>query len=87
MKILYVGVQKENYDPRRRDSFEYVNFYQTLKGMSKIPSAGERGGDVQVIEHPFDRVLEVGKEKWNEGSFEITSRTEIAPFPDAEATA
>ena len=64
MKILYAGVHFENYDPKRRDSFEYVNFYLTLKGMA----------DATVIEHPFDRILEVGKKKYNEELLEIVTR-------------
>jgi spore maturation protein CgeB len=64
MKVLYIGVRKENYDPKRRDSFEYVNFYLTLKTMP----------GVEVIEHPCDRILEVGKKKFNEELLDIVRR-------------
>ncbi|MEK9180215.1 MAG: glycosyltransferase [Patescibacteria group bacterium] len=64
MKILYAGIRRENYDPRRRDSFEYINFFLTLKAMA----------GVEVVEYPFDRILEVGKKKWNEELYEIARR-------------
>jgi len=56
MKILYTGIRFEHYNPRRRESFEYNNFYLTLAAMP----------GVEVVEHPFDRILEVGKKKYNE---------------------
>ncbi len=56
MKIVYAGIRNENYDPRRRESFEYRNFYLTLRAMP----------GVEVIEHPFGRILEVGKKIYNE---------------------
>src|SRR3989344_1311373 len=64
LKIVYAGVRSENYDPKRRDSFEYVNFFTTLKNMA----------GVEVIEHPFDRILEVGKKKFNEELLEVVRR-------------
>jgi spore maturation protein CgeB len=64
MKVLYVGIQAENYNPKRKYSFEYNNFYLTLKSMP----------GVTVIEHPFDRILEVGKKKFNEELLEIVMR-------------
>ncbi|MBI3589578.1 MAG: glycosyltransferase [Candidatus Liptonbacteria bacterium] len=56
LKVIYSGLQRENYQPHRGLSFEYNNFYLTLKNMPGL----------QVIEHPFDRILEVGKRKFNE---------------------
>lgn len=56
MKIVYAGIQNDLYDPKRGMSFEYTNFYLTLKNMS----------GVAVVEHPFDRILQVGKKKFNE---------------------
>ncbi len=64
MKVLYTGVRKENYDPKRKDSFEYVNFYLTLKAMEGI----------QVLEHPCDQILETGKKKFNEELLGIVRR-------------
>ncbi len=64
MKVLYTGIRHEGYDPKRRDSFEYVNFYLTLKNMP----------GVEAIEFPFDRILEVGKKKFNKELFEIVWR-------------
>ena len=56
LKILYCGLQHENYNPKRGLSFEYNNFYLPMKRLE----------GVDVIEHPFDRILEVGKKKFNE---------------------
>src|SRR3989344_6030933 len=64
LKIVYAGVRSENYDPKRRDSFEYVNFFTTLKNMA----------GVEVLEHPCDRILEVGKKKFNEELLELVRR-------------
>ncbi len=49
-------MRRENYNPNRGMSFEYNNFFLTLKNMK----------DVEVVEYPFDLILEVGKEKYNE---------------------
>lgn len=64
MKILYTGIRYEHYDPKRRTSFEYNNFFLTLQAMK----------DVEVIEHPFDRILEVGKKKFNEELVDLVKR-------------
>jgi spore maturation protein CgeB len=64
MKILYAGVRFDNYDPKRRHSFEYQNFYLTLKSMA----------GVTVIEHPFDRIVDVGVARYNEELLEIVER-------------
>lgn len=64
MKIFYTGVRREGYDQKRRDSFEYINFYSTFKGMA----------GVETIEFPFDRILEVGKKKFNEELLEAVKR-------------
>lgn len=56
MKIVYAGVHYDYYSPRRGPSFEYTNFYLTLKNM--------RG--VQVIEYPYDKIVEIGKKKFND---------------------
>ncbi|MFH1246706.1 MAG: glycosyltransferase [Candidatus Liptonbacteria bacterium] len=66
MKIIYTGIQAENYDPKRKYSFEYNNFYLTLKGMP----------GVSVIEYPFDRILEIGKKRFNEELFELVKKEE-----------
>lgn len=64
MKVLYCGVRFENYDSKRRTSFEYNNFYLTLKHMF----------GVEVIEYPFDEILTVGKKKFNEGLLELVKK-------------
>ena len=64
MKILYTGVRHEHYHPKRRISFEYNNFFLTLKAMKGI----------EVIEHPFDRILDVGKARFNEELVELVGR-------------
>ena len=55
MRIIYCGLQCENYNPKRRPSFEYVNFYSTLTRMS----------GVDVLEFPFDTITTLGKSVWN----------------------
>lgn len=64
MKIIYLGTQKESYNPKRGMSFEYMNFYLTLKEMSGI----------EVVEFPFDRILEVGKVRFNEELLEMVRK-------------
>ena len=66
MKILYLGVHYEHYNPNQRYSFEYHNFFETFQGMP----------GVTVIEHSFDRILEVGKRRYNEEIMEIVMREE-----------
>ena len=55
MKILFTSVEYDQYNPRRGKSFEYHNFYLQFKAMSH---------EVRYV--PFDRILEVGKKKFNE---------------------
>ncbi len=64
MKILYTGLENDYYLPKRGKSFEYNNFYLSLKG---LPST-------EVINLPFDRILEVGKEKFNEELLETVKK-------------
>jgi spore maturation protein CgeB len=56
MKIIFCGLKNENYNSARGTSFEYNNFYLTLKNLP----------NVEVIDYFFDRILEVGKKKYNE---------------------
>ncbi|MEY4731163.1 MAG: hypothetical protein RL681_109 [Candidatus Parcubacteria bacterium] len=64
MKILYAGIEAENYDPKRSPSFERVNF---LGALQRMP-------DVSVVEHPFDRILTMGRRMWNEELLHIARR-------------
>jgi spore maturation protein CgeB len=64
MKVLYTGVRFEHYDPRRRHSFEYNNFYLTLRSMP----------GVEAIEHPFDIILERGRAAFNTELVDIVRR-------------
>jgi spore maturation protein CgeB len=64
MKILYAGVQFENYNRNRRHSFEYENFFKMFQGMP----------GVTIIEHPFDRIIEIGKQRYNGELLEIVVR-------------
>ncbi len=56
MKIIYSGLRAENYNPQRQPSFEYSNFYLTLK---------DRPG-MEVIEFPYDQIVKIGRKKFNE---------------------
>lgn len=56
MKVIYTGIRMDSYESPQRESFEYTNFYLTLKNIAGL----------EVIHHPFDRILEVGKNKFNQ---------------------
>ncbi len=64
MKIVYAGVESENYNPLRRPSFEYGNFYLSLKS---IPG-------VSVIEYPYEQIVTLGKKKFNEDLLDLVRR-------------
>ena len=64
MKIIYSGIQAENYDTSRNPSFEYLNFYLTLKNMT----------GVEVIEYEYDRLLKISRKKFNEELIEIIKK-------------
>lgn len=61
MKVLYAGIQAENYDQKRKYSFEYTNFYTTLRSIQ----------GVEVIEYPFDTIVALGKKEWNRKLLEL----------------
>lgn len=56
MNIFYCGLEYDHYDPKRGRSFEHINFYLSL---ARYPGAA-----VQYFR--YDRILEVGKARWNE---------------------
>lgn len=56
MKIFYSGLRYDNYRVERGASFEHENFYKSL--------AVYPGAEVKYF--PFDRILEVGKKRFNE---------------------
>lgn len=56
IKVIYLGIQAENYNPVRKLSFEYNNFYLTLRDMK----------GVEVIEYPYDPIIRLGKRAFNE---------------------
>jgi len=64
MKVFYLGLQKENYDPKRGFSFEYHNFYLTLAHMAQIT----------VKEFPYERIPQVGRLRFNEELAESVKR-------------
>jgi spore maturation protein CgeB len=55
MKIFYVGMEYDHYDPRRGKSFEYTNFYLSL---AALPNA-------EVVNFSFDKILTVGRKAFN----------------------
>jgi spore maturation protein CgeB len=61
MKIIYSGVKNDLYDTKRGVSFEFVNFYLTLGNMK----------NTTVIEYPFDKILDVGKKKFNQELIDV----------------
>jgi len=60
MKAIYVGLKNDNYGSDKRTSFEYNNFYLTLKNMP----------GVELSDHFFDQIPEVGKKKFNQDLLE-----------------
>lgn len=56
MKIIYTGIQYSFYKKAAGLSFEHNNFYLSLKNLP--------GVEIKYL--PFDRILEVGKKKFNE---------------------
>ncbi len=66
MKIIYTGVQYSFYKKEYGLSFEHNNFYLSLKNLP----------GVEVIYFPFDRILEVGKKKFNQELREAIEKEE-----------
>ena len=64
MKIIYTGIQYSFYKKAAGLSFEHNNFYLSLKNLP----------GVEVTYFPFDRILEVGKKKFNEELREAVKR-------------
>ncbi|TSC82472.1 MAG: hypothetical protein G01um101420_305 [Parcubacteria group bacterium Gr01-1014_20] len=64
MKIVYTGIHYDAYGSTRRPSFEYTNFYLTLK---TLPG-------VEVIEYPFDVIPEIGLDKFNKRLLELVDK-------------
>jgi len=64
MKIFYVGQKYDHYDPKRGLSFEHNHFYLSLQ---QYPGA-------KVVDFPFERILRVGKNKFNEELLAATKR-------------
>ena len=64
MKIIYCGLKNENYNPQRGTSFEYNNFYLTLKNLSSI----------EAIDYFFAQVQVSGKKKFNETLLALVER-------------
>ena len=60
MKIIYAGIQYSFYKKEAGLSFEHNNFYLSLKDFP----------GVEIRYFPFDRILEVGKKKFNDELFE-----------------
>lgn len=64
MKVLYTGVQYSFYKRSAGLSFEHTNFYLSLKNMP----------GVETLYVPFDRILEVGKKRFNQELKEAIER-------------
>lgn len=56
MRIVFTGLENERYRPDLGKTNEHTNFYLLLKADPKN----------EVIYIPFDRILEVGKKKYNQ---------------------
>lgn len=64
MHIFYCGLHYNYYDPQRGESFEHCTFYPSL---ARLPG-------VTVTYLSFDRILEIGRKRWNEELLEKAKR-------------
>jgi len=55
MKIIYSGLKYTNCNPQLGFSFEHNNFYESLRKLSQT----------EVIYFPYERILELGRDKGN----------------------
>ena len=70
MKILYTGLKYTNYNPKLGLSFEHNNFYESLRLFS----------EVELLYFPYERILEVGREKWNIALLELIKKEKPGLF-------
>src|SRR3989344_2009791 len=63
MKILFSSLENDSYSPKRGKAFEYNNFYLQLKALG-----------YEVIFLPYDRILEIGKKKFNQELLELVRK-------------
>ncbi len=56
MKIVYVGVQYNFYNPAQGLSFEHYNFYESLRSLEGVDD---------VVYIPYEDILKYGKKRWN----------------------
>jgi len=63
LKIILTALENGFYDAKRGKSFEYFNFYLQLKELGH-----------EVIFVPFDRIVEVGKKKFNAELLELVKK-------------
>ena len=64
MKVIYSGVKNDYLNPKRGLSFEHNNFYGTFIKMK----------EVDLIYFPYDRILEIGKERFNKELLDLVIR-------------
>ena len=64
MKIVYSGTKYHHGVPEYGYTFEYLNFYETLKNMP----------NVEVIYFPYDREREIGAKKLNKELIDLVAR-------------
>lgn len=73
LKVIYAGIRAENYNPKRKDSFEYTNFWKTLH--YNIDGKNENCPYVvKAQEYAFDDILQVGKREWNRRLLELVRK-------------
>ena len=64
MKIIYSGLKYTNLNPNLGLSFEHKNFYESLR---QLPN-------VEVIYFPYERILELGRERGNAELLELIKK-------------
>lgn len=64
MKIIYIASKYDYMDASRGYGFEHYNFYGTLKHMKNI----------ELIYFSHEKILDIGKDKFNEGIIELVKK-------------
>jgi spore maturation protein CgeB len=61
MKILFIALNYNHYNPKNGESFEVQNFLPALRNYS----------NVEVIFFPYDEIISIGKDAWNKKILEV----------------
>ncbi len=68
MKIIFCGLEYDRYNPRLGNSFEYINFYESLKVMPGI----------EALFHSFQNILTLGIQGFNDSLLALVKKEKPA---------